>query len=350
MTGNLSTLEIGNALNINNGGKFDTGANGDSCTITKYSTTPYAFNVESGGTIDASSTTFEYMDASGINVKSGATIDTTSLFQNCIFTKGESGGTLLTIDNNQTLAMNSITFNADSKGAAYNVTKNVNSGSITFASTGGTLNGPEYENDPYGKIIWSGYFADLQISNTLWSNQNPYIGDEISVDVTITNNGTDVSSLCDLELFYNPVSPPSVGDTGDKSVSIAALGIGDSDTFTISNIPSEVAETWSSYLVIDADDDVTESDETNNVYGPDTITWQPLPVIDDLSINYNAGNIELSWTYPVSVDRFKIYKSENPEDFSGASVITTTETTYTEAASGSIYFYRVTAERDIIVK
>jgi len=74
------------------------------------------------------------------------------------------------------------------------------------------------------------------------------------------------------------------------------------------------------------------------------INWGGLPAIDDLTIQYNAGNIELIWTYPVPVDQFKVYRSTDPYDFSGADVFTTYIVGYSEPATGTKYFYRVTAE------
>jgi len=70
-----------------------------------------------------------------------------------------------------------------------------------------------------------------------------------------------------------------------------------------------------------------------------------LPVIDDLAIKYNSGTdeIELTWTYSESFDHFNIYRSIDPYDFSSAVVFTTTTVGYSEPASGTKYFYFVTA-------
>jgi len=78
---------------------------------------------------------------------------------------------------------------------------------------------------------------------------------------------------------------------------------------------------------------------------PERIIWE-LPEIADLTITYNVGTdeIELSWTYPVPVDHFNVYRSTDPYDFSSATVFTTTSIDYSEPAPGTQYFYRVTAE------
>ena len=58
---------------------------------------------------------------------------------------------------------------------------------------------------------------------------------------------------------------------------------------------------WSPWLQIDTDQTVLEIDDDNNIWGPDLIVWQPLPVIEDLTI-YGGSNINrqinLSWSYP----------------------------------------------------
>jgi fibronectin type 3 domain-containing protein len=85
----------------------------------------------------------------------------------------------------------------------------------------------------------------------------------------------------------------------------------------------------------------------NNIWGPDAVTWNPFPVIDDLTIQYNVGTneVELNWSYPITVDQYKIYRSTDPYDFAGADVFTSSTESYSETALGTKYFYHVTAER-----
>jgi len=78
------------------------------------------------------------------------------------------------------------------------------------------------------------------------------------------------------------------------------------------------------------------------------IDWETLALvpIDDLAINYNEGTntIVLTWTYPVPVDQFRVYRSTDPYDFSSATVFTTSTVGYSMSATGTKYFYYVTAE------
>jgi hypothetical protein len=76
------------------------------------------------------------------------------------------------------------------------------------------------------------------------------------------------------------------------------------------------------------------------------IDWGALPAINDLTIHYNIvdNKIVLIWTYPFPVDQYKIYRSTDPYDFSGADVFISFTESYSETATGTKYFYRVTAE------
>ena len=132
-----TTLELGNEFNVNNGTMFYTLGNASNdAVITGYDSAFYTLNVESGATIGASYTTFEQVGTTGVNVKAGASIDALYSLNNCTFKTGVNGGTLLTIDNAQTLTINGAEFIAGSRDAAYNVTKNVDSGEISFGSRG----------------------------------------------------------------------------------------------------------------------------------------------------------------------------------------------------------------------
>ncbi len=78
----------------------------------------------------------------------------------------------------------------------------------------------------------------------------------------------------------------------------------------------------------------------------DLIDWGTLPTIDDLTIYYNVedNKIVLYWTYPFPVDQFKIYRSTDPYEFLGAEVFISYTEGYSETATSTKYFYRVTAE------
>ncbi len=147
----------GSQLAVQNGGTIVVaGSGGNQAKVTNQGSGYYAFDVLSGGTIAAGYYTFEYMDADGVNVQSGATIDGTLNFSNGVFSNGTSGGTLLTVDNNQTINnISSVSFPSNPGGGAFNVTKNLNQGALTFVDPSGSFQGATYENDANNLITWS---------------------------------------------------------------------------------------------------------------------------------------------------------------------------------------------------
>ncbi len=345
-------LEVGGgaALNVNNGGVLEfIGSAGNLAKLTHHSGY-YDVEIESGGTISAEYATFEYMSANGVQVKNGAIIDATHPFDNCIFREGIAGGTLLTVNNNQILTVANANFPTNTWVGASNVSKALNQGHVEFFDAVGDFAGEAYDNDPFDRIDWitSGQ-PDLTITNAVWSDMNPYVCDMIDVAVTVKNIGNvDVTDWFWVDLYYDLPSPPTWFQVGDQSEYIyTGLPAGDSLIVNFYNITSTTGIIWSSYFQVDADSNISESDENNNVWGPDAITWNALPAITNLTIQYNAGNIELNWTYPASVDSFYIYRDTDPYFIPAygtpyASVDGAT-TSWSEPAAGTKYFYIVTA-------
>jgi|GEM_PF-3058028 len=155
------SLDNFNALNVNSGGILDAeGMFGNEVVFTR-NTGYYNLNVQSGGTISAEHTIFEYMAAGGVNVMSGAVIDPSNPFDYCTFRYGKAGSTLFHINNNQTLTIDGAEFYTGGS-ENYNVAKTVNSGNITFTNFGGDFAGPAHEKDQYGRIHW--FVPELSVS------------------------------------------------------------------------------------------------------------------------------------------------------------------------------------------
>ncbi|MFO7659523.1 MAG: hypothetical protein R6V77_01300, partial [Candidatus Cloacimonadaceae bacterium] len=166
---------------------------------------------------------------------------------------------------------------------------------------------------------------------------------------------TAIASQCNLDLYFNLAAPPILNQFGQIVHGFYSIppGIPQQYVFSVNNSVGW-AGTWNSYIQIDADGWVTESNETNNVFGPFNITWTAvaLPAIDDLSIERITGtsNVRLDWTYPVTVTRFKVYRSTLPYFTPDAGTfltnVTYPTTEYIDTAAGDKFFYVVTAEQD----
>ena len=323
-------LEIGESITVQAGGIFDSWANDDPCIVTKYNSEPYAFNVESWGTIHSSSTIFEYMDAYGVNIKPDAIIGGSSKFWDCTFQNGTANGTLLTIDNYQDMILNDLTFISITKDALFNVTKNVDNGTIQFTNTMGNFAGPDYENDPYNRIEWVGFTVPTVTTDAITD----------LAETTATSGGnvtTDGGSLVTARgVCWSINSNPTIAD----DLTVDGSGIG---TFV-----SELTELEPNTLYY------VRAYATNAVgtsYGNEisftTTTTAPPAVPQNVTIEITSENIVLTWE-AVSRNRvitYKIYSSDDPNALfaTWTFVEEVSNNTWSEAIPESPKFYRVTA-------
>lgn len=162
--GDFGTLAIenGKSLTVNNSGFLDlTGSAGGAATIT-HNTGYYILNIESGATIGAVYGTFEYMNTTGVNIKTGSLVDNMKPFSYCTFRNGQSGGTLLTVNNNQTFYVENAVFPTNSWTGASNVTKTVNAGMVYFIAATGGFAGESNDNDSFNRIMWNNRSLSLK--------------------------------------------------------------------------------------------------------------------------------------------------------------------------------------------
>gem|GEM_PF-5217451 len=126
------------------------------------------FWIQSGGTISASNTIFEKAGYNGVYVMNGAYVDPAHSFTNCEFRYGFMFGTLLTINNNQHLAIDNPVFISSNPpwGSTYNVSKNENWGSLTINGESGAFAGYLYEWDPFTRVNWSTDIPGFWASST----------------------------------------------------------------------------------------------------------------------------------------------------------------------------------------
>ena len=151
--GSNLTLTNEKSITVSTGGKLTLmGEDGSPVTVT--SSGYFVFIVGSGGTIGGEYATFEKMSGNGLNIQPGAMVDPSSPLNNSVFKNGAAGSTFLTINNNQTLTIDGVTFIATAGHELYNVSKTLNIGEVTFTSFNGNFAGEDYENDPFNRIHW----------------------------------------------------------------------------------------------------------------------------------------------------------------------------------------------------
>ena len=314
----------------------------------------YAFNVNDGGGFAASWAVFEKMNINGVNLKFGAQLDPTHSFNNCVFRNGLSGGDLLTLNNADNILISNASFPTNSGVLSRNVRKTIDAGIVNMANATGVFAGEAYENDNYYRIFWTTATStpDLRVLKAAWwpPTPNPYLGDTREVRLTLVDASTNpLTQDFYLDLYYNRGIAPLSGLPGNswKWLSSLPAGLPVDYTFTVENYDPTMAGFWNSWLQIDTFNYVAEANETNNVYGPFTITWQPLPIINDLQISHNAGDddIVLNWTYPLSVSKFNVYFDTDPYGSFSTLLGSTTGYEFEDNTPGPRGFYQVKAER-----
>lgn len=127
----------------------------------------FYLNIANGGTINAQWAYFEHMGSLGMNIDNGALVQN---LDHCNFGLVPTGGSLLTVNNNQNLVITGAQFTGP---GTYNVSKTTNQGSVVLFNWSGTLGGPSHEHDSYNRIYWGGIpqIADLSISKVPGVNQ-----------------------------------------------------------------------------------------------------------------------------------------------------------------------------------
>lgn len=313
-SGATLSMANGKAIAINDGARLEAlGTSGSNAAITSLGY--YYLGIWSGGTIAASDATFEKLQAEGVNVHAGASVDPVYSFHNCTFRYGISGGTLLTLNNSQNLLINGAIFPNNIWSGASNVTKSEDAGAANFANASGTFSGESYDNDNHERIIWTAPTSayDLRIIKAKWSDPNPNLGGTVGLVVTYLNASSTPcdEEYVDMDWYADQDTPPILYDEGEDFQTLDTLpaGLPVDVTFSVTNTDHDHLGPWSSWLQIDTFNSVSESNEANNVYGPFYLTWNNLPPITDLSIQYTAGpGVRLDWTYPTAVYGFNIYR------------------------------------------
>ena len=180
---------------INSGGAFQSiGSAENKAVVTHLSTGLYGFNVNSGGTIAAKHTIFEYMNGFGVNLKSGSLVDMDYPFDYCEFRNGQSGGVLLFLNTSQSFSVANAVFPANTWGGINNVARQVTLGDVVFMHASGDFAGEAYDNDPYNTVLWE--YTPTMV-NTKVFLEGPFYG---------TTMNTDINAYLPLNQPYN--SPP----------------------------------------------------------------------------------------------------------------------------------------------
>lgn len=112
--------------------------------------------------------------------------------------------------------------------------------------------------------------VDLIVQSITTSPRYPRAGEPISVTVSIRNEGATAASSFWLDWYAHRASPPAPGNYGDHYQKFDTLAGGTTATMTrIYTYPTP--GTYLMYAQVDTEQQVDETNETNNVFGPQAV-------------------------------------------------------------------------------
>jgi hypothetical protein len=130
---------------------------------------------------------------------------------------------------------------------------------------------------------------DLIVLSITKNPSIPVPGQDVSITVTFKNQGSGTTRNSFYVDFYKDrASAPAPYQRGDFSCSIASLAAGAQNTCagTVSYAADGSYKMWAQ---VDTDQQVAETDENNNVYGPNTVNVDGTPPSGTISINSGAA-------------------------------------------------------------
>ena len=131
------------------------------------------------------------------------------------------------------------------------------------------------------------YLPDIIVQSITTDPVSPDRGQQVNITITIKNNGSAAKEFY-VDFFKHLSSPPSPQYVGDISCLMYGLGAGETHTCT-GSIIYETAGSFSMWAYVDSRQNITESDETNNIFGPQSITVIPSePVTYGISSPYTV--------------------------------------------------------------
>ncbi|MDD4223059.1 MAG: CARDB domain-containing protein [Candidatus Cloacimonetes bacterium] len=345
---NYVRLAANQILSVNEGGMIDVygSSDGQETLFTRISDGYYHFNVNDGGNLTAQHVIFEYMNTNGVYIQPGATV---GALHHCTFRYGIPGGVLFRLDNDQDLTVTYANFPHDAGSNANNVYKMVDQGSVSFTDYSGVFSGYINEWDNYYRIFWLGTDMDLEILIAGVYRPDSYVCAPLTVNVQVKNNGTnDIVNPFRVDLYKNSPTAPPPGTLGDIFMEIGHLDAQHVKVINFLNVSTDVAESWALWARLDTDGQIPETDETDNLWGPQNLVWHALPAVTDISVAPGAypNYLTVSWDYMGPFDRFRVYNSDDPFSFVNSTTTTGFSRSY-NAATDPSHFFRVTVERDL---
>ena len=149
--------------------------------------------------------------------------------------------------------------------------------------------------DHWGVTIWFQFPSDVTITSLTASDLKPTLGEAIDVAVIVRNDGVTAARDFSTGLFLNESSPPVPGSPADLSWFIDSVEPGETRSHLFTGITNSMPEAWDIYGWVDFNDQVIETDEENNLFGPAKVVWRSPTDRPDLAVQA----LTASECYPV---------------------------------------------------
>ena len=114
---------------------------------------------------------------------------------------------------------------------------------------------------------------NLKFSFVWFVPYSPWLGSTTVGIVRAKNAGTVSAGPFYIDYYKSSATPPAPGAHGDERHLVAGLAAGDSTYWETSPVTYDQLAEWKSWFRVDADAQVSETNESDNLAGPQTIMW-----------------------------------------------------------------------------
>jgi len=95
----------------------------------------------------------------------------------------------------------------------------------------------------------------------------------VSAAVVVRNTGVAAADSFSIDFYATRSAAPGPGETGDRRRLVHSLAVGDTAVLETGPFACDTIAGWNSYVAVDIDGWVVETEETDNVNGPNRIDW-----------------------------------------------------------------------------
>ena len=137
------------------------------------------------------------------------------------------------------------------------------------------------------EVVCEAPVPDLIVQYIATNPTIPGPGQNVAITMTVKNQGTGTAENFYVDFYKHLTSTPTPHQAGDIRCSVVTLAPGATTTCggTVSYAPAGNYSMWGQ---VDTEDSIIESNESNNVYGPQTIIVDGTPPTGSILINGGA--------------------------------------------------------------